>query len=198
MILVLASQSMARRRVLEAAGVPHIAVASPIDEDAVKQRLRQDGAGACLLAESLAAAKALAAAPQHRGALVLGCDQTLGLDDGTMLDKAPDMAALAGQLAQLSGRSHSLYSALAIVEGDMIIWRHVEEVRMQMRPLSPGFIDDYLAQEGESLLQGVGGYRIESRGSQLFNAIEGNNFAVMGLPLLPLLGFLRTRGIVAS
>lgn len=197
-MLVLASRSAGRRAVLENAGVPHDVMTASIDEDAAKASLRAEGLGARDLADALAEMKALKVSAKRPGDLVLGCDQTLSLDDGTMFDKAPDRATLAEQLHQLSGKTHSLFSAIVLAEQGQPVWRHVERVRMTVRPLSDAFIADYLEAEGDVLLSCVGGYRIEGCGAQLFSRIEGSHFAIVGLPLLPLLDFLRTRGIVAT
>lgn len=197
-MFILASQSTGRRALLSAAGVPHEAVSAGVDEESAKAALVAQGLDARDLADALAELKALRISGRRPDDLVLGCDQTLALDDGVRFDKAPDRAALAGQLRQLSGKTHSLFSAMVIAEGGQPVWRHVERVRMTMRPLSDEFIADYLEAEGDDLLSGVGGYRIEGRGIQLFSRIEGSHFAIIGLPLLPLLDYLRTRGVLAS
>lgn len=197
-MLVLASRSTGRRALLENAGIPHDVMTAPIDEGAAKASLRAEGLGARDLADALAEMKALKVSAKRPGDLVLGCDQTLALDDGIMFDKAPDLATLAGQLRQLSGKTHSLFSAIVLAEQGQPVWRHVERVRMTVRPLSDAFIADYLEAEGDDLLGCVGGYRIEGLGVQLFSRIEGSHFAIVGLPLLPLLDFLRMRGIVAT
>ncbi len=196
MTLILASQSAGRRALLAAAGVPHEALAAACDEEAEKARLRAAGADATTLAQGLADMKALSVSTLRPEAFVLGCDQTLALDTGEMFDKAPSHEALAAQLARLSGRTHSLFAAMSIAQKGVVIWRHVEAARMTMRPLSPAFIQSYLDAEGDGLLSGVGGYRIEGRGIQLFEAIEGNQFTIIGLPLLPLLAFLRETGLI--
>jgi septum formation protein len=198
MTLVLASQSTSRRAMLAAAGVPFEAMAPGVDEDAAKQALRAEGVGARDLADALAELKALKLSRRLPGALVLGCDSTVALDDGTMIDKAESMEALGEQLQRLSGATHGLYSAAVIAENGQAVWRIVDRAKMTMRPLSDSFIADYLAAEGEALLGCVGGYRIEGRGSQLFARVEGSQFTVQGLPLLPLLDYLRTRGVLAS
>lgn len=197
-MLVLASGSSGRRALLENAGVPHDVMTASIDEEAAKASLRAQGLGARDLADALAELKALKVSAKRPADLVLGCDQTLALDEGTMFDKAQDRAALAGQLRELSGKTHSLFSAIVLAEQGQPVWRHVERVRMTVRPLSDAFIDDYLEAEGDALLGCVGGYRIEGRGVQLFSRIEGSHFAIVGLPLLPLLDTLRTRGSVAT
>jgi len=196
--LVLASQSSGRRKILANAGILHDVMTAHCDEEAEKQALRAGGADARMLALGLAEAKALGTSLARPGALILGCDQTLALEDGTMFDKARSMDELADHLRQLSGRTHSLFAAMSIARDGEIIWRDIEEARMTMRPLSDSFIADYLAAEGEDLLSGVGGYRIEGRGIQLFERIEGSHFTIIGLPLLPLLAFLRTAGVIAG
>ena len=197
-MLVLASQSAGRRALLANAGVPHEAMTADIDEDAARLALRDEGLGPGGLANALAERKALDVSGKRPGDLILGCDQTLALDDGTMFDKPSDRIVLAEHLRILSGKVHILYSAIAIAKGGDVLWRHVEQVRMTMRPLSDAFIADYVDMEGDGLLGCVGGYQIEARGAQLFTAIHGSHFAIIGLPLLPLLDYLRSQGVLAS
>lgn len=197
-MLILASQSASRRAMLSAAGVPFEALAAGVDEDAAKAALRADGLGARDLADALAELKALRLSQRHPGALVLGCDSTVALDDGAMIDKAESRDVLAAQLRRMSGTTHSLYSAGVICEGGRPVWRHVDRAKMTMRPLSDAFIADYVATAGDDLLGCVGGYMIEGHGAQLFARVEGSHFTIMGLPLLPLLDYLRTRGVLAS
>jgi septum formation protein len=195
MTIILASLSKARREMLTSAGVMFEAVAAGIDEDAAKQALRLDGLGARDLADALAELKALKISTRRPG-VVLGCDQTLVLDDGTMLDKPG--AALAEQLRELSGRTHSLFSAVVAAENGQPIWRAVDRVRLTVRPLSETFIADYVGTEGEFVAGCVGGYRIEGLGAQLFSKIEGSHFTILGLPLLQLLDWLRSHGNMPS
>jgi len=196
--LILASQSESRRRMLAAAGIPHRALRSPLDEEEEKARLRDDSVPiGAEMALRLAQAKACAVAGAGDD-LVLGCDQLLVTDDGTMLDKADSLATLAFQLRALSGRTHVLHSAAAIVQRGVVIWQACEPARMTMRTLSDRFIADYLAHEGEALLGCVGGYRIEQLGAQLFSAVDGNSFVVQGLPMFPLLDFLRQKAVLSS
>ena len=197
-MLVLASQSAGRHALLANAGVPHEAMTADIDEDAARLALRDEGLGPGGLANALAERKALDVSGKRPGDLILGCDQTLALDDGTMFDKPSDRIVLAEHLRILSGKVHILYSAIAIAKGGDVLWRHVEQVRMTMRPLSDAFIADYVDMEGDGLLGCVGGYQIEARGAQLFTAIHGSHFAIIGLPLLPLLDYLRSQGVLAS
>lgn len=196
--LILASQSSARRAVLSAAGVAFEAMAPMVDEDSAKQALRADAISPRDLADALAELKALKLSRRFPADLVLGCDQTLSLDDGMMFDKPESRDGLRDELKALSGKTHNLWSAAVLAQGGTPIWRHIERCKMTIRPLSDAFIDYYIEAEGDVLLSCVGGYRIEGRGVQLFSRIEGSHFGILGLPLLPLLDILRTRGVIAS
>jgi septum formation protein len=195
-MLILASTSTTRNAMLTAAGVQFEAFAPRIDEDAAKASLRARGLRARGLADALAELKAMRAAASRPGDIVLGCDQTLERDDGTMLDKPGD--DVAGQLRMLSGKTHRLFSAVVATENGQPVWRHVDKATLTMRPLSDRFIDMYAARESKSVSGCVGGYRIEGLGAQLFTKIEGSHFTILGLPLLPLLDWLRLRGLLAS
>ena len=199
MKLTLASASGTRRRMLEAAGLGFEVRPAAIDEDAVKARLREQGLNALGLALALAEAKA-AAGSADADKLVLGCDQTLERDDGSMIDKPRSREEAGAQLRSLAGRPHRLHSAAAIVEHDAghgtIVWREVETVTLFVRPLSEDFLAWYLDREYEAVRHNVGGYRIEGLGVHLFDRIDGSHFAILGLPLLPLLAYLRERGMV--
>ncbi len=198
MTLVLASQSPTRRRMLKAAGIQHLALYPEIDEEVAKAKFRAEGFGAHDLALALAVAKAMSVSSRRPGDHVIGADQTLAFEDGTMLDKPNDSEELAAQLRALSGQTHSLFSAAALAFDGAVIWSNVEEVRLTMRPLSAGFIADYVKSEGRDLLGSVGGYRIEGKGVQLFEQIEGSQFAIQGLPLLALLDSLRETGLLPA
>ncbi len=191
--LLLASRSAARRRMLEAAGVDFVAVDAEVDEPALKAELA--GLEAPALALALARAKSLSV---EADGLVLGSDQVLEREDGSLLSKAGSRAELADQLRSLSGRSHRLHSAAAMADGGAIVWQGDETVLMTMRPLSQAFLEAYLDAEYEEVRWSVGGYHVEGRGVQLFDRIEGSHFAVLGMPLLPLLAFLRERHLLAS
>jgi septum formation protein len=197
-MIVLASQSASRRALLQAAGVPFEALSPGVDEEAAKEALRGDGLDARALADALAELKALRISRRVPGGLILGCDQTLSLDDGSMIDKAVDRADAERILRLLSGRVHHLHSAAVIALNGEPIWRHIERVRMAVRPLSDSFIAKYLEDEWEQCRWCVGNYRIEGPGVQLFSKVEGSQFAIQGLPLLPLLDFLRVRGVLPS
>ena len=201
-MIVLASQSASRRALLTAAQVSFEALSPGVDEDAAKAALRADGLDARALADALAELKALKVSRRVPGALVLGYDQTLSISDGAergeMIDKAIDRADAERILRQLSGRVHHLHSAAVIVLNGEPIWRHVERVRMTVRPLSENFITAYLDSDWDECRWCVGCYRIEGPGAQLFSQIEGSQFAIQGLPLLPLLDFLRVRGVLKA
>jgi septum formation protein len=194
--LILASQSSARRAVLNAAGLAFEALAPMVDEDSAKAALRTGGISPRDLADALAELKALKLSRRFSADLVLGCDQTLSLDDGMMFDKPESRDALRDQLKALSGKTHNLWSAAVLAQGGTPIWRHIERCKMSIRPLSDAFIEEYVEAEGDVLLGCVGGYRIEGRGVQLFSRIDGSHFGILGLPLLPLLDILRTRGVI--
>lgn len=197
-MIVLASQSSSRRAMLAAAGVPHEAMAAGVDEEAAKAALRAEGFNPRSLADALAELKSLRVSRRIPGALVLGCDQTLSLETGEMIDKARDRDEAAAILRQMSGKVHFLYSAAVVSLGGEPIWRHLERARMTVRPLSDGFIEQYLDAEWDHVSWCVGCYRIEGPGVQLFSHVEGSQFAIQGLPLIPLLDYLRTRGVLAS
>jgi septum formation protein len=197
-MIVLASQSASRRALLDAAQVPFEALSPGVDEEAAKEALRADGLNARQLADALAELKALRVSRRVPGGLVLGCDQTLSLEDGMMIDKAVDRADATRILTLLSGKVHYLHSAAVIALNGEPIWRHIERVRMTVRPLSDAFIDAYLDGDWDQCRWCVGCYRIEGPGAQLFARVEGSQFAIQGLPLLPLLDFLRVRGVLAS
>ena len=197
MKLLLASQSETRRRMLEAAGVRFETVTAGLDEEEAKAGLTAAGFEPRDLAEMLAEMKAKSVTDAS-DALVLGADQVLELDDGTMLSKPSSRADALAQLRLLSGRTHYLHSAAVIVENGERVWGEIETVAMDVRPLGAAFLEAYLDAEYETVRFNVGAYRVEGLGAQLFEEIEGSHFAVLGLPLLPLLAYLRERGLLQS
>ncbi|MHA3793244.1 Maf family protein [Rhizorhabdus wittichii] len=197
-MLILASQSASRRAMLDAAGVPFTAMAAGVDEDAMKAGLRAEGVSPRNLADALAELKATKLSRRHPTDLVLGCDSTVAFDDGTMIDKAESREAQRDLLLRLSGQRHKLHSAAVICEGGAPVWRHVDSATLHVRPLGEAFVDAYLDAEWPEIGHCVGGYRIEGRGAQLFSRIEGSQFTILGLPLLPLLDYLRLRGVMPS
>jgi septum formation protein len=194
--LILASQSASRRAMLEAAGVPFSAMTAGVDEDAAKAGLQ--GLGARDLADALAELKALRVSGREPHALVLGSDSVVALDDGSLLDKPETRDQAAEHLRRMSGKRHDLVSAAVIAEGGTPVWRVVDRAKMHVRPLSERFIETYLDAEWPAISGCVGCYRIEGPGAQLFARIEGSQFTILGLPLLPVLDYLRVRGILAS
>ncbi|PWG02505.1 Maf family protein [Sphingosinicella humi] len=196
MKVILASLSETRRNMLESAGVRFEARSALVNEERAKAELKSDGLAAHAIAKGLAEMKALSIeAPK---ALVLGSDQTLEFGDFGMLDKPASRADARSQLKMLRGKSHFLHSAVVAAENGKIVWRQVDTARLTMRPLSDEFIDDYLDLEFDNIRNSVGGYQIEGRGVQLFEWMEGNYFTILGMPLLPLLDYLRSRGILGS
>jgi len=198
MRILLASKSEARRFMLAAAGIPFETVDAELDEAAAKAGLEAAGFDPRGVAEELAQLKALSAEGAGEGDLVIGSDQTLELDDGTMLSKPASRDDALQQLRTLSNRTHLLHSAAVVVEGGETRWWQSETVALTMRPLGEAFLRSYLDREYEHIRWSVGGYRIEGPGVQLFERIEGSHFAVLGMPLLPLLAYLRERGILQS
>ena len=191
--LILASGSTSRQAILQAASVAFEAITPDVDEDAVKTTMLANGAEPAAIADALAELKALQIAERYPGRLVIGADQVL-VYDGKLFNKAKDKASAAEILRTLKGKKHQLISAAVLARNTNIIWRQSETVDLWMRDFSPEFLDSYLAEEGEAILPCVGCYRIEGRGAQLFDKIEGDQFAIRGLPLLPLLRALRQHG----
>ena len=194
---ILASRSASRIALLTDAGLAFSADPSGVDERAVEAPLLAAGADPGAIALRLASAKALGVAARCPGTLVLGCDQTLGLD-GERFVKPEDRAAARAQLCRLRGRVHELHSAVVLAEGGRILWRNVSVARMTMRAFSDVFLDDYCARAGDAVLSSVGCYQLEGLGVTLFEAIEGDYFTILGLPLLPLLAELRRIGQIPS
>jgi septum formation protein len=190
-MLVLASQSHSRQAMLEAAGVPFRAVPADIDERALEAELGEADAGTIALA--LAEAKALAVASRHRDALVLGSDSLVEVE-GRRFDKPRSREDAADHLRFFSGKAMRLHSAAALARNGHIVWCHAALALLRVRTLSERFIASYLDHEWPAVSGCVGVFRIEARGVQLFEEIEGDQFTVLGMPLLPLLGALRQAG----
>lgn len=193
--LVLASASPFRSAMLARAGVDFTAEKPDLDERAAEAPLLETDASPDDVASVLAEAKAMSVAAHNPGAFVIGCDQTLSIDD-RILHKAADMEAARRQLLSLAGRTHRLDTAAVIVKDGGTLWRHVESAHLTMRKLTPAQIGRYLSDVGDDALRSVGCYQIEGPGIRLFEKVEGDFFSIVGLPLLPLLGALRDLGAI--
>jgi septum formation protein len=193
--LVLASKSAARRAMLEDAGVPFSVQVADVDEAAVKAA--HGPADAAGLAEELARVKALAVSRRDPEAWVLGADQTLAFDGG-LVSKAGSTAEARTRLLSMRGRTHHLHSGAALARNGQVVWSGVDTAAMRVRDFSEAFLDVYLAAEGDALLACVGSYRLEGLGAQLFEAVEGDYFTVLGMPLWPVLTELRRAGVLAT
>ncbi len=196
--IIMASKSSARLSMMAAAGVDLQALAANIDEQNLIDGLRFDGVTCRDIADALAEAKAQKISRKHPTTLVLGCDQMLQLDDGSLLSKAETAEQAKTQLSRLSGQRHRLFSAAVFCEAGQAVWRHIDSAALTMRPLSAGFIDDYVSANWDEIQRTVGCYQIEACGIQLFHKIEGNHFTILGMPLLAVLDYLRIRGNLPS
>lgn len=193
--LILASASAARVALLRGAGLAFSAKPAAVDEDAVKEEMSGRGAPAEDTAMALAALKAERISQREPDALVIGADQLLDCE-GQWFDKAVDREDARAQLDALRGRTHGLATAVCVAHAGRTIWRYVETPDLRMRDLSDKFIEDYLTAASEEATGCVGAYRLEGLGAQLFAQIKGDYFTILGLPLLPLLGFLREHDVV--
>lgn len=198
MSIILASTSASRRAMLEAAGVAFEAVGSQVDEDAVKTAMVADGATVRAIADRLAEAKAVAVSAARPGAWVVGSDSMVALDDRRFLDKPGTPEGLRAQLRRLRGRDHALVSAVAVARDGVVAWRHVAAATLRVRDFSDAWAEDYVAACGQEVVHSVGGYHLEGLGVQLFDRVEGDGFAIRGLPLVPLLRFLRSVGAMPA
>jgi septum formation protein len=193
--LVLASKSESRRAILAGAGIPIEIVPADIDERSIEA-----GAGArdsSEVAKLLAREKALAVAAKRPGRLVLGADQTLALGN-RIFSKPADRTTARDQLIALRGKTHELHSALAVARDGAVVFEHHDSARLTMRAFSDGFLNRYLDAAGDVVTASVGAYQVESSGIHLFRRIEGSHFTILGLPLLPLLDFLRRERCLAD
>ncbi|MBU1287583.1 MAG: Maf family protein [Alphaproteobacteria bacterium] len=194
--ITLASGSASRRALLAGAGVEAASIKPNVDEDSAKAAMRAQGMSVRDQAMQLAELKAVKVSNRTEG-LVIGGDQMLSLDREAF-DKPVDLEAARDHLRKLSGKSHTLETAIVICENGTPVWRHLARPKLTMRPLSDAFIDAYVDRVGEPLLSTVGAYQLEGLGAQLFNQIEGDYFSILGLPLLPLLDYLRIRGALTA
>lgn len=190
--VILASGSASRAKMLRDAGVDIVVERPRVDEEAVKASLRAEGAPPRAQADALAEVKALSVS-RIRPGLVIGADQMLALGD-RVFDKPSTREEAAAQLRALSGKTHQLLNAAVVARDGVAIWRQITVPRLRMRTLSDAFVDSYLDRIGEDAFTSVGAYKLEGLGGQLFEDVSGDFFSVLGLPLLPLLAFLREQG----
>lgn len=184
---------------LEQAGVVFSIEPAQVDEGAIRDALlaRHQPSSPVEIAQALARAKAEAVSKHHHQAIVIGSDQILNLGP-VIMTKPGDLAGARETLCRLRGRTHQLHSAVSIAVDGEAVWSTVDNVNLTMRSFSDAFLDRYLELEGDGLFDCVGAFKIEGRGLQLFEKIEGDYFTILGMPLLPLLGELRARGALTS
>jgi septum formation protein len=192
--LVLASGSAVRRQLLEAAGIPVEVQPACLDERVIEASAPSNDPST--VAALLARAKALRVAADVPGRLVVGADQTLALGN-RRFDKPVDRTAARAQLQALAGRTHALHAAVAVARGPDVLFEHVAVARLTMRWLTDTLLDRYLDAAGAAVTASVGGYQLEGLGVHLFERIDGDHFTILGLPLLPLLAYLRAEGSLA-
>ena len=195
--LLLASASPIRLQLLCRAGLEVTAKPARVDEDAVRQALQADAASPHDIADALAEMKARKLAEKNPDALVLGCDQILAFK-GRIFGKPETLEEARTQLIEFRDQTHQLISALVLYDGGKPIWRHMSEAKLTMRNLSDQYLDDYVTRNWPALQHSVGGYKLEEEGIRLFSSIEGDYFTILGLPLLPLIGYLGTRGFIQT
>jgi septum formation protein len=195
--LVLASASAARAQILASAAIDFDVVPAAVDEETYRRGWLEKGNEPAALAPALAREKALEVASRRARQVVLGCDQVLLLDD-EIIGKCANETEARALLRRLRGRSHELVTAVALAVDEQILWQHAELCRLTARGFSDAFLDDYISMAGDALTRCVGCYRLEGRGIQLFERVEGDFFSILGLPLLPVLGELRRLGLAPS
>lgn len=197
--LVLASGSRSRRQILEAAGVAFAVDPADVDERAIREALQADAnaVDSADVAEVLARAKAETVSRRRPAALVIGADQILALGN-EIFEKPHGLDGARAHLSRLRGCAHQLHCAVALAERGEVVWSHIDTADLTMRAFSPAFLDQYLARAGSIVCESVGAYQLEGLGVQLFERIDGDYFTILGLPLLPLLAELRTRGVLQS
>jgi septum formation protein len=196
MAFVLASTSPIRLQLLHAAGLTVEAVAPRVDEETARVALLAEGARPRDIADTLAELKVRKVADKWPQDVVFGCDQVLEFD-GAVFSKPASLDEARDHLRQLRGKTHRLLSAIVAYENAEPVWRHVAEARLTMHQISDAYLDDYLARNWDSVRHSVGAYKIEEEGVRLFSAITGDHFTILGLPLLPLLAWMGTRGMIA-
>jgi septum formation protein len=195
--MILASGSQVRAHLLRNAGLSFDVIVPRIDEDTIRASLQHDGSSPRDIADALAEAKARRISSRHPDALVIGCDQILALKD-QIFAKPNSPADAIAQLTQLSGVTHTLYSAAVIYAGGEPVWRQVGQAKLTMRRLTSSYVQDYVTRNWDSIQHCVGCYQIEAEGPRLFTRIDGDYFSILGLPLLDLLSYLVLRGTLPA
>lgn len=194
--LILASGSAIRRQILDGAGLNYEVITRPVDEAAIKAAMLAENARLRDIADALAEAKAMRVSRQESG-LVIGADQIMVMD-GNLFDKPNTLDEARQRLISMRGKKHELLGAVVICENGMPVWRHICRTKLWVREFSDSFLDWYIETEGEALTKSVGAYRFEGPGAQLFEKVEGGFFGILGLDLLPVLDYLRMRGVLTS
>ena len=196
MRVILASGSAIRRKLMTDAGLKFDVVVKPVDESAIKDAMLADKVRLRDIADALAEAKAMRVSLIEAG-LVIGADQIMVMND-TLFDKPTDIDDARNRLKLMRGQTHFLIGAVVICEGGVPVWRHMAKTKLTMRDFSDDFLEDYLSKEGDLVTKSVGAYRFEGLGSQLISHVEGDFFSILGLSLLPVMDYLRTRGALQS
>ena len=194
--IILASGSAIRKQILDGAGLNYEVIVNPVDEAAIKDSMLAENSRLQDVADALAEAKALRVSRQTDG-FVIGADQIMVMNN-QLFDKPKDLGEARERLLSMRGKRHELIGAVVVCENGRPVWRHLSKTKLWVREFSNEFLDWYIEQEGEALMKSVGAYRFEGPGAQLFEKVEGGFFAILGLDLLPVLDYLRVRGVIAS
>ena len=194
--IILASGSGIRRQILDGAGLDYEVIVKPVDEAAIKDAMLSENSRLQDIADALAEAKAMRVSSQTEG-FVIGADQIMVMDN-QLFDKPKSLSEARERLISMRGKKHELIGAVVICENGIPVWRHLSKTKLWVRNFSDAFLDWYIQTEGEALLKSVGAYRFEGPGAQLFEKVDGGFFAILGLDLLPILDYLRLRGIISS
>ena len=194
--IILASGSGIRRQILDGAGLDYEVIVKPVDEAAIKDAMLSENSRLQDIADALAEAKAMRVSRQTEG-FVIGADQIMVMDN-QLFDKPRSLSEAKERLISMRGKKHELIGAVVICENGIPVWRHLSKTKLWVRNFSDAFLDWYIQTEGEALLKSVGAYRFEGPGAQLFEKVDGGFFAILGLDLLPILDYLRLRGIISS
>ncbi|MGB0907281.1 MAG: Maf family protein [Maricaulaceae bacterium] len=192
--IILASGSEIRAQILRGAGIDFTVKTKPVDEASIKEAMLAENSRLRDIADALAEAKSMRVSRETPG-FVIGADQIMVMD-GKLFDKPKDMTEARERLKDMRGKTHNLLGAIVICENGIPVWRHIAKTTLKMRDFSDSFLDNYLEAEGDVVLKSVGAYRFEGRGAQLFSHVDGDFFSILGLSLLPVLDYLRSRGAV--